>query len=359
MLTEIQIQRSESSRINDVDFNNIPFGREFTDHMFEANYRDGRWCDFQIKPLQRLSIHPAMMTLHYGQAIFEGMKAFKNKDGLAVVFRPEDHARRFNLSAHRLCMPEIDEEIFVDAINQLVSLESDWIPTQPGSAMYLRPVMFATDEYVGVAPSATYKMIIFCLPVGPYYSTSVKLKVERHYIRAVHGGVGEAKAAGNYAASLYPAKLAKDEGYHQVLWLDAKEFKYTQEVGTMNIFFVLKDRVLTPATTGTILKGITRKSIIQLLKDRGIEVEERLVSIDEIKDAYRAGELVEVFGAGTAAVVANISLIADDDLSMTFDESHWTLSQSLKEEMNNIRMGYAPDPYGWVVPVENVALSDS
>jgi branched-chain amino acid aminotransferase len=351
MSHKIAIRKVAKSRISEIDFNNIPFGREFTDHMFEATYSDGKWHSCEIKPLQRFSIHPAMLTLHYGQAIFEGMKATKHVDGRPLLFRPEMHVRRINTSAHRMCMPDFPEDLFLDAMHKLVAIESNWIPPQKGSALYIRPVMFATDEYIGVASSSTYKFMIICLPVGPYYNKPVKLKVERTYVRAVEGGVGEAKTAGNYAASLYPAKLAKEEGFDQVLWMDAHEFKYVQEVGTMNIFFVFKDKIVTPATTGTILKGITRDTLIQMLKVRGIEVEQRKLSIDEIEEAYNKGELIEAFGAGTAAVVANVSLIQDKGFSMSFDESNWVLSRSLKEEFNALRAGEIPDTHGWIVPV--------
>lgn len=357
MTHKISIQQTETSRLEAIDFNNIPFGREFSDHMFEATYRNGEWVDCVIKPIERLSVHPAMLTLHYGQAIFEGMKATKHVDGSPLLFRPEQHVYRLNASAERMCMPAVPEALFLDALHKLVALESDWIPPMKGSALYLRPFMFATDEYIGVSSSTEYKFIIICLPVGPYYSKPVSLKVEREYIRAAHGGVGEAKTAGNYAASLYPAKLAKEQGFDQVLWMDAKEFKYVQEVGTMNIFFVLKDKVITPKTTGTILKGITRASIIQLMRDQGIEVEERLVSIDELKEAYSKGELIEAFGSGTAAVIANIALIQDGDEKMEFNESNWTLSQKIKAEFNELRAGELPDTHGWVVPVQELVTA--
>ncbi len=356
MTHKIAIQKVQQSRVSEIDFDNIPFGREFTDHMFEATYSNGQWHSCEIKPLSRFDIHPAMLTLHYGQAIFEGMKATKHLDGRPLLFRPELHGQRINSSARRMCMPEFPEDLFLDALHKLVGLERNWIPPKKGSALYIRPFMFATDEYIGVASSNTYKFMIICLPVGPYYNKPVKLKVERTYVRAVDGGVGEAKTAGNYAASLYPAKLAKEAGFDQVLWMDAHEFKYVQEVGTMNIFFVFKDKVVTPATTGTILKGITRKTLIALMKDRGIEVEERKLSIDEIRAAYDSGELIESFGAGTAAVVANVSLIQDGDYKMTFDEGNWTLSKSLKHEINALRAGELPDPHGWVIPVETDVL---
>ncbi len=357
MIHNITIQKVNQSRVSAIDFDNIPFGREFSDHMFEATYSDGKWHSCEIKPLERLSVHPAMLTLHYGQAIFEGMKATKHVDGRPLLFRPEMHAQRLNASARRMCMPDVPEELFLEALHKLVGIEQAWIPPQKGSALYIRPFMIATDEYIGVASSQSYKFIIICLPVGPYYDKAVKLKVERKYVRAVDGGVGEAKAAGNYAASLYPAKLAKEEGFDQVLWMDAHEFKYVQEVGTMNIFFVFKDKIVTPATEGTILKGITRNTLIKMMQSRGLAVEERKLSIDEIKSAYKNGNLVESFGAGTAAVVANVALIQDGDEKMTFDESNWELSRSLKREINEIRAGEIPDPHGWVIPVETAVYA--
>ena len=324
--------------------------------MFEATFSDGQWHSLRIRPIERISVHPAMLALHYGQSIFEGMKATKHMDGRPLLFRPELHAKRFNWSARRMCMPEFPEEWFIDALHKLVGLDADWIPPRKGSAMYIRPIMFATDEYIGVAASKGYKLLIICLPVGPYYDKPVTLKVEREYVRAVEGGVGEAKTCGNYAASLYPTKLAHDQGFDQILWMDAHEFKYVQEVGTMNIFFVFKDKVVTPATTGTILKGVTRHSLIELIRNRGINVEERLLSIDEVKEAYANGDFVEAFGSGTAAVIANISLIQDGDLAMTFDESNWELSMSLKEEINSIRNGETIDKRGWIVPVATEVL---
>lgn len=297
-------------------------------------------------------MHPAFMALHYGQSIFEGMKATVNNDGTPLLFRPEKHIERLNKSAARMCMPAFPEDLFIQAIHTLVGLDKDWIPPQEGSALYIRPFMFATDKYIGVAPSSSYRLLILTLPVGPYYNKPVSLKVERKYVRAVKGGVGEAKTSGNYAASLLPAILAKEEGFDQVMWMDAHDFKYIQEVGTMNLFFVFKDKIVTPSTEGAILKGITRMSIIEYLKGEGYAVEERPLSIEEVKDAYRKGQLVEAFGSGTAAVVANISRIKDTDIDMKFDESHWTLSQKIKSFINGVRVGKVEDKYGWTVPVE-------
>lgn len=353
----VKITRSTSSRIESVDFGNIPFGKVFSDHMFTADFKDGAWGNFEIVPFGPFSIHPACMGLHYGQAIFEGMKASRAHDGTPYLFRPEKHAKRLNASAQRMCMPDFPEDLFLEAVQLLVQLDQEWIPQEEGSALYIRPLMFANGEFFGVRPSDTYKMIIFTGPVGPYYPKPVSLIAEEKYVRAAMGGAGEAKAAGNYGSALLPAKLAQEQGYDQVLWLDAKEFKYTQEVGTMNIFFVIGGKVLTPATLGTILKGITRESILEMLRDKGYEVEERRISIDEIVDAYNAGTLQEAFGSGTAAVVSHVDKIKYGDLIMQLppmEERH--IGEMIKTEINGMRSGRLPDKYHWLVPISEDAL---
>ncbi|HEX5626317.1 MAG TPA: branched-chain amino acid aminotransferase [Saprospiraceae bacterium] len=351
MDNRIKITRTQQSRISEVDFANIPFGKVFADHMFVADFDGKQWKNFEIRPLERIPFHPATMAWHYGQAIFEGMKAAISDDGTPLLFRPHDHGNRLNASASRMCMPEFPVDLFVEALSQLISIDRNWIPREEDSALYIRPVMMATDEFVGVRSSDTFKLMIMNLPSGPYYSKPVSLLVEEKYVRAVDGGVGEAKAAGNYGASLYPTKLAKDKGYDQVMWMDAHEFKYVQEVGTMNIFFVLKDKVLTPNLSGTILKGITRDSLITLMKEKNYRVEERPVSMEEIAEAHRKGELIEVFGAGTAAVVANVNRIGYKGQDLMFDDSNWSLSRELKSEINGIRKGRITDRHGWILPV--------
>ncbi|NND09032.1 MAG: branched-chain amino acid aminotransferase [Saprospiraceae bacterium] len=348
---EIAIDHIAVSRLASVDLTNIPFGRVFTDHMFSMDYRDGKWHDATIEPVSELSLHPANCTLHYGQSIFEGMKAFKNLEGTPILFRPKMHARRLNASAERMCMPAVDEELFIDAVKQLVLLEEAWIPEGEGSALYIRPFMFATDEFLGVAPSETFKFIILTLPVAPYYSQPVKLLASDKYIRAAIGGVGEAKTSGNYAASLYASKKAMEEGYDQILWLDGKEFKYAQEVGTMNIFFVIGDTVVTPKTDGAILKGITRDSFLQLLKRDQIPCEERAISIDEVFAAYEKGELNAVFGSGTAAVAVDVSHIKYKDRVIKLPVEDNNLAQQLKSQLNGIRKGEIPDHFDWTHPV--------
>lgn len=344
----IPITKTTASRLESLDFNNIPFGRVFSDHMFYAEYDNGEWQSMDIRPLENLSVHPANLAWHYGQSIFEGMKATKHQDGTPMLMRPEMHARRMNASAERMCMPQLPEEIFIEAVSKLVSLESDWIPPAKGSALYLRPIMFAADEFIGVKPSEKYIYIIMALPVGPYYSTPLKLKAESKYIRAADGGVGEAKTAGNYAASLYPWKLAKEEGYDQIMWLDSNERKYIQEVGTMNIWFVIDDTVITPKASGSILKGITRNSIITVLEDEGYKVEERDITIDEVMEAGSNGSLKEVFGSGTAAVVIHVKEIGYNGKTVSIDPETFKVAPFAKNYIDSLRDGSLTDKFGWI-----------
>lgn len=356
-MKDLSIHLTSESRVSKVDFHNLPFGKIISDHMFEIDFDGKQWVNPRISPVEKMSIHPMNMALHYGQSIFEGMKASRSKDGTPLLFRPELHAKRMNASAKRMCMPEIPEDLFVEAIHAIVGLEQEWIPKIEGSALYVRPLMFATDEMVGVKASDTYKMLVICLPVGPYYPKPIKLLVEHDYIRAAQGGVGEAKTAGNYAAALYPSKLARDKGYDQILWLDAVEHKLVQEVGTMNIFFVFKNEIVTPATSGTILKGITRASALEILRGNGHVVNERDLSIDEILTRHQAGDLVEVFGTGTAALVANVEEIKYDDVTITLSHDNWQLSTSIRDEINGMRFGTIADKRGWTVPVKEAAVT--
>jgi len=351
-MKDLNIDLGTESGVSKVDFHNLPFGKICSDHMFEIDFDGKQWVNPRIHPVEKMSIHPMNMALHYGQSIFEGMKASRSKDGVPLLFRPEMHSERLNASARRMCMPELPEDIFLEAIHTLVSIEQEWIPKIQGSALYIRPLMFATDEMVGVKTSDTYKFIIICQPVGPYYPKPIKLVVENHYIRAAPGGVGEAKTAGNYAAAMYPSKLAREQGYDQVLWLDAIQHKYLQEVGTMNIFIVFKDEIVTPATTGTILKGITRASAIEILRDNGHTVNERDISIEELLTRYDKDELIEVFGTGTAALVANVEEIryADRVYQLPLE---WELSTSIRDEINGMRFGTIEDKRGWTVPVND------
>jgi branched-chain amino acid aminotransferase len=348
----IKITKVKESKVGSIDFNNLPFGEICTDHMYVADYEDGKWKAGEIRPLTYFRTHPANLAWHYGQSIFEGMKASKHHDGTPLLFRVEQHARRMNASARRMCMPEIPEEMFIEAVTEMVRIEKNWIPPQEGSALYIRPFMFASDEFIGVRPSKNYKFVIFTCPVGPYYSQPVSLRAEDKYVRATPGGVGEAKTAGNYAASLYPAKVAKEKGYDQVMWMDPYEFKYIQEVGTMNIFFVIGKKVYTPELNGAILRGITRDTIITILKDEGYTVVEEQLSIDKVWDAYKKDKLKEVWGTGTAAVVSMVNKIAYEDKIIKLKPKKYELGPRLKEIIDGMRVGKVEDTRGWIHRVD-------
>lgn len=354
----LTIETAKTSRLSEVDFANLPFGRIFSDHMFICDYIDGQWQQPRIVPFQNFEMHPATMTLHYGQAIFEGMKASKGQDGTPQFFRPELHGKRLNRSARRICMPEFPEDLFLEAINELVTLDQAWIPQDEGSALYIRPTMIALDEFIGVKPSKTYRFFIFTCPVGPYYSQPVKLLAEKKFIRAAEGGTGFAKFAGNYAASLLPAEQAQTKGYDQVLWLDAKEHKYIQECGTMNIMFVIDGKVVTPPLYDTILDGITRLSAIQILKDAGYEVAEEPITIDDVVVAHKNGKLEEAFGVGTAAVVSHVSTIAYEDLVMELPPvEERKVGEFIKSNINGLRTGRVKDTHGWIVPARSKVMA--
>jgi len=354
MAGNITIHKTKNSKISTVDFDNIPFGKVFSDHMFTADYIDGEWCNMEIKELAPLEIHPGNLAWHYGQSIFEGMKATATPDGTPLLLRPEQHIIRLNRSATRMCMPTFSEELFVDAIKELVSLDREWIPKKKGSALYIRPLMIAMDEALGVRPSDRYKLIIFTLPVGPYYDKPVSLLAEDKYVRAADGGVGEAKTAGNYAASLLPAKKAKEKGYDQIMWMDAAEFKYIQEVGTMNIFFVVDGKVYTPAAGGTILRGITRDSVITILEDEGYEVIQEPLHIDFVINAHKEGKLQEIFGTGTAAVIANVYKFGYENVDYSVDVESYKISPFLKAYIEELRAGERKDKFGWIHALASV-----
>jgi len=346
---EITVTKIERSKLQDIDFANLPFGKYFTDHMLEADFENGEWKNAEIKPYQPLLLSPSVAALHYGQAIFEGIKAYKDRQGNAFIFRPYDNFRRFNISAERMQMPVLPEDLFVEGMRQLVAIDKNWIPQKENHSLYIRPLMFSSDELIGVRPSDNYKFIIILSPTGPYYSAPMRIYVEENYVRAVQGGVGYAKTAGNYAAAMYATAQAKKKGYDQVLWTDAFEHKYVQEIGTMNVFFIVGNRALTPSLdTGTILDGVTRASTITLLKEMGFKVEERAISIDEIIDAYKAGTLKEVFGTGTAATISLIKELKYRDFVMQFDVEKWQTAPALKSWLMDIREGRKEDKFGWM-----------
>lgn len=342
------------SRISTVDFNNIPFGQVFSDHIFEADYIDGEWRNFTIKPFERMSFSPANMTLHYGQAIFEGLKVTADENGEPLFLRLDKHAQRLNRSAWRMAIPEIPEQLFKQAVMELVALDKNWIPDGNDTALYLRPFVFAADEFIGVRPAETYKFMIFTCPVGAYYAKPVRITTMSNYVRAFQGGTGFAKAAGNYAGSLRPMLEAREKGYDQVMWLDGVEKKYIHECGTMNLMFVIDGVVITPPTnTGEILEGITRDSVLTIFKNAGYTVEERPITIAEVIEAHEAGTLQEAFGTGTAAVISQIATIAHGDIVMDLPAIEGRkLSHFAKAEIIAIRQG-KKDPFGWV---ERLAL---
>ncbi len=349
----IEINKVAKSRLPEVDFDNIPFGKIFSDHMFSAEYKDGEWQNLRIEPFGKIEYNPAMSSLHYGQLIFEGMKAHRGADGSVNLFRHRKNFLRFNRSAHRMAMPALPREVFEEGLLQLLKLDRDWVPAGINSSLYIRPFMFATDEYVGIRPSDTYRFIIFTSPVGPYYDHPVKVKVAEKYVRAFKGGTGYAKTAGNYAATLLPALEVKKQGYDQILWLDGCKFEQVHEIGTMNVFFVINGKLITPTIeTGEILEGITRDSVITLARENGIPVEDRIVTIDEIVEAYDNGSLEEAFGAGTAATIAQISELGYKDKKMVLPpvESR-KISNALKSELMAIKRGQIEDRYGWITKI--------
>jgi len=349
---DIKVTKAERSKLNDLELENLPFGRYFTDHMLEAEYENGKWVNVEVKPYQPLVLDPSLAALHYGQSIFEGIKAYKDADGTAFIFRPYDNFRRFNLSAARMNMPEVPEEIFIEGMRQLIALDQDWIPAKKDHSLYIRPFMFATDQMLGVRPSQTYKFLIILSPTGPYYAKPMKIAVEERYTRAAPGGVGFAKNAGNYGGSLLAATIAQQQGYDQVLWTDAFEHKWLHEVGMMNVFFVIDNVAITPSLEEeTILNGVTRNSVATILLDMDVKVEERRINIDEVIAAHKEGRLQEVFGTGTAATIAMIQKLKYRDYVMEFDESNWKLSARVKQKMNDIRERKVPDTYNWLVNV--------
>jgi branched-chain amino acid aminotransferase len=348
----IPVTKIERSKLNDIPLENIPFGKYFTDHMLEADYENGEWKNVEIKPYQPLVLSPSLASLHYGQAIFEGIKAYRNKDGEAFIFRPHDNYQRFNISATRMQMPEVPEELFMEGMRQLIALDKNWIPAKEDHSLYIRPFMFATDEVIGVKPSDNYKFMIILSPTGPYYAAPMRIYVEEKYTRAAPGGIGFAKAAGNYGASMMVTAEAKSKGYDQVLWTDAAEHKYVQEIGTMNVFFILDNKAITPDLgAGTILAGVTRDSAITILKDMGLTVEERPINIEEMIEAYKAGQLREVFGTGTAATISPIKELKYKDFVMTFKVDEWKSAPEMKRRLNDIREGKTTDKYGWMYKI--------
>ncbi len=353
--TNFIIEKIKKSRLPQADFSNLVFGRMFSDHMLIADYIDGQWQTPKIIPYQALPYEPSAKVFHYGQAIFEGMKAYKDQNGNAFLFRPEDNFERMNNSAQRLGMPAIPKEYFVNGIKELIKLDKDWIPTGNGQSLYIRPVFIATENAVAASPSASYRFIVISSPAAKYYSGDVKVKIEDKYSRACDGGVGYAKAAGNYAAQFYPTEKAKAEGFQQIIWTDSAQHKYLEEAGTMNIFFRIGDKLLTAPTVPVstrILPGVTRRSIIQLAKDNNIDVEVRPVEVAEVIEASKNGTLQEIFGAGTAATILPIAGLKYKDYYADLPKLKDGFANKFKNMLMDIQYNRVEDPYGWRVKID-------
>ncbi|MGI4870998.1 MAG: branched-chain amino acid aminotransferase [Janthinobacterium lividum] len=348
----IDVQPTTASRLAELDPANLDFGKLFADHMLSVEFDGQEWQQPRIVPYGELSISPATSALHYGQAIFEGLKAYRQADGSVAMFRPLDNWQRLNASAERMSMPTVPEEIFLQGLRELLKLDAAWVPNVPGGALYIRPFMFATDGFLGVRPSDKYYFGIINCPVGIYYTKPLRVRFEQKYVRAAAGGAGYAKNAGNYGAAMLPSKLAQQQGYQQLLWTDASEHQYVEESGTMNVIFLLDNKVVTPALSTSILDGITRRSVLQLARDWGLPVEERKVSSLELVDAVQQGRLQEAFGVGTAATIAPIATIGHDGHDYHLPALTATsLSRRVGAALEAIRTGHAADPHGWMVAV--------
>ncbi len=345
---DIKITKTNKSRLEETDFSNLVFGRTFTDHMLVADYIDGDWKNFEIVPYGHILVSPAISSLHYGQSFFEGIKAYKHTDGKVSIFRPDKNAARFNKSAERLCMPTLPEDVFLQSLAAVVDIDRDWVPAQPGHSLYIRPFMFATDQFLGVQPSKNYKYMVLLCPVGPYFSKPLRVKVETYYTRAAEGGMGYAKSSGNYGGSMLPARKATEEGFDQLIWTDAKEHKYVEEMGAANVMFVLDGKLVTPLAQNTILDGVTRDTVITLAREMGVPVEERKVAVAEIIEGAKNGKLTDAFGAGTAATIAPVGSISLNGEEYTLiDPKEREFSQKVLRQLDAIRYGNVPDTHGW------------
>lgn len=345
---DIKITQVAQTRLTVTDFSQLPFGKVFTDHMFLCDYENGEWKNPRIVPYGPIPISPAISALHYGQAIFEGIKAYKLPNGQISVFRPTKNLARFNKSARRMAMAEVPEEIFMQGMAELIRIDSNWVPAQEDYALYIRPVLYATDPYLGVKASDTYTFAILTTPTGKYYSNALKVKVETEFTRADDGGVGYAKTAGNYARSLYPFAQAQKEGFDQLIWTDANTHEFIEEAGTANLMFVINGKLVTPAVRNTVLDGVTRDTIIQLAKADGIEVEERRVSVKEVIEGIENGTLTEAFAAGTAATVTHIGELNYEGKNYILPASETrTIANGIAKKLNDIKYGLAEDTFGW------------
>lgn len=344
----IPVTRTAHSQLSQIDFANLGFGNYISDHMFVADYKNGAWSTGEVVPFGPLPMTPAILSLHYGQAVFEGMKAFRMNNGSINLFRPQRHSQRLNQSLARMCMPLIEEEFFIEALKAVIRTDEKWIPSSEGSALYIRPVVFASESRLGVKISDEYKFVVLTSPVGPYFTKPVRVKVEETYVRAAEGGTGFAKCAGNYGGAFYPTQLARQQGFDQVLWTDAKEHLYIDESGAMNVMFVLNGKLVTPRLTSSLLDGVTRDSILTLSERLGIQKEERRVSIAELKEGFEKGTLTEAFGVGTAAVVSTIAVINihGTDYALPVDHAN-SFQQRVKKKLHDLRVGQEADTQGW------------
>lgn len=357
MSSDLKINLTENPKTKPQQNDNLGFGQIFTDHMFVMDYEKGKgWHDARIEPYGSFNIDPANMVLHYGQAIFEGMKAYRTVDGKVKIFRPSDYLNRMNRSADVLCIPRIDVEFVKECLKKLVSIDKEWVPSAEGTSLYIRPFVIAMDDHLGVRQAYKYRFFIILSPVGAYYPEGfkpVKIWVETEHVRAVKGGLGTAKTPANYAASLYAGEKAKENGYTQVLWLDGVERKYIEEVGTMNIFFKIDNKIMTPALNGSILSGMTRDSVLRLTKDWGMQTEETNISIDDVYVAHANGTLQEAFGTGTAAVISPVSSLNWGGKIITVNNGEaGETSLRLYDEITGIQYGKLPDKFEWMVEVE-------
>ena len=348
----MQLKILNKSRFSSINFDNLKFGKIFSDHMFVSQYIDGIWRDSKILPYGPIDMMPGTQVLHYGQSVFEGMKAFKNQNDDLLVFRQEENFRRLNQSAKRLSIPEIPKEIFFEGLNQLLSIDSDWCIKKEGYSLYIRPFIFASGEGIKASSSDRFTFLIITSPSGQYYNDPLNLIIEEKYTRSARGGVGFTKAAGNYAASFYPTKLANKKGYNQVIWTDAIDHKYIEEAGTMNIWFRIKDTLITPEISDSILSGITRDSILTLSKENNYNIEERKISVDEIIESYRNGDLIEVFGTGTAVAVSPIESITVKDSLLKIPKLKDSFALNLKSQLQSIQNGSLKDKYGWTFKIK-------
>ena len=343
----ITVHQSAESRIDQVDFDNLVFGSVFSDHMFECDYKDGVWQNATIRPYGPLSMYPSAKVFHYGQAVFEGMKAYKDDDGGVFLFRPLENLKRINKSSVRMAIPEFPEELFFDAMNQLLSLDKAWVKPGFGNSLYIRPFVMATQNGVSASPSTEYKFMIILSPAQAYYTGDVKVVIAENFSRAADGGVGYAKAAGNYGAQFYPTNLAKEKGFQQVIWTDANEHKYLEEAGTMNVFFRINDTLYTAPTNDRILDGVTRKSVIALAERAGIDVKVYRLTVDELVSAANDGSLKEIFGAGTAAVISPVSAFNYKDTTYQLPEVTSSFATQFKKQLMDIQHNASDDPFGW------------